>query len=166
MNTSFHWCGFLGLIGLLMVTGCQPRDNGEDGKGNVLPPPEAPRAGWSLARVDGGEPLTPEAMTAGQMAVLYYFAPWADTGTASEAVMAELSGNIRVYPVAVDRAGTDPLPATLAGQPVLRGDARAVAAFGGIRAMPTAILLDAQGQPIRIFAGHVPATEILAAAGL
>jgi hypothetical protein len=150
---------------MLIVAGCQPRDSGEDGQAKVLLPPEAPQAGWSLARVDGGEPLTPEAMTAGQMAVLYYFAPWADTGAASEAVMAELTGSIRVFPVAVDRAGTDPLPATLAGQPVLRGDARAVAAFGGIRAMPTAVLLDAQGQPVRVFAGHVPASEILAATG-
>ena len=161
---------FLSRVAVLLVTtvlsitaGCQPRPEAPSGaQVPDAPPPPAPDPAWSLSRVDGGPPVSLESLK-GRPAVLYYYAPWTDTGPSRAELLNALPESIQVYPVAVDRAGTDPLPPTLAGRPVLRGDSGAVAAFGGIRAMPTAVVLDANGATRAVLTGHVPAADIIAA---
>jgi hypothetical protein len=118
-----------------------------------------------VERVDGVEPESWDALR-GRGAVFYVYAPWADGAAAAEPWLAELNDRaIPVVPVLVDRRSHEERMANRqegsAPADAIWGNEDILNALGGIRALPTAVWLDQNGDSALRWEGHVPAAQII-----
>jgi hypothetical protein len=151
-----------------LLTGCHPPVSGPEARKTSIVPPADDFSLFSLAaeKVDGsGDFLL--AGLAGEPVLAYYYAPWAESSRDVAAHLdALLPSGISILPLMVDRqGGADAgvalpsaktlLPAVKAGEELLR-------LAGGIRALPSVVLFDAEGKAVKVWPGHVAPSNTLA----
>lgn len=164
---------FLFIAVVVASSGCRPPAPKEAAK-PVVPAVEAPApaaevvpGSFTLSRVDGqGEYSLAELR--GQPVMLHVFAPWTDSarGVAERLSALEAVG-LKILPVVVDRregaAGADEQVLTAwAGLPAVKASDEFLTAAGGIRALPTTVMLDPDGKVVRSWPGHVAMSNVMA----
>jgi hypothetical protein len=103
----------------------------------------------------------------GQSLLLHFFAPWTDSGAqVADALRLLETTGLKVLPVVVDERGMSARPAlTLEGWSGLQavdGNEQFINAAGGLRALPTTVLLGADGKLAKTWPGHVAISNIIA----
>jgi len=145
------------LLALALVSlafGCRPPAGDAPPARPVVPAavPAAPALDLAAFR---GEPL-----------LIYVWAPWTDSGEAATAELRKMAGGaMRILPVVVDRrepAPSDAMPDLGAGLPVpVFATDELMRQLGGIRALPTVVLLNSGGEVAGKWPGMIPARRVL-----
>ncbi len=166
--------GCLGVIAAALLSGCQPR--GPEVPRATSAPPEEPvpaSAAVSMQNdsryVLGGEGVLSLGALKGRVVLLDVMAAWSEPCRRDVPALNSLhedfaAQGLAVVGLAVDREPAAQVQAALqqAGviYPVAEGRPATLQALGGVRALPTRILLDRKGVVRHTFAGAVPFEEI------
>lgn len=154
----------------VFLVGCQPPDSKPKpgGKPAAVPVPAVVPAQSGVApvmRIDGNGSVSSSEWK-GSPTVVYVMAAWTDQAAANGQVVAGLQtmAGLRVVPVLVDQrspgeaAGVvDPALAKAGG---VWATPELLSSLGGIRALPSAVLLDREGRVAGVWPGYIKAEEL------
>lgn len=164
MSTRIRWEWIWAAV-VLGLAGCQPPVEGP----KPPPPPSQPIQPAPLEVIDRISPeMLGELREAGalgaSLTLVDFWAPW-DPGSSSQIealrglVDAGAPGEVAVAGMALpDPAGGGALPEP--GYPVLEATHERQVAFGGVRAIPTRVLIDADGRVLARYSGFVDPARI------
>lgn len=156
-------------LATLLLAGCRPAVEQAPRKTTaVKPPPLVPleQPPQSLARLGGGTPLSWDDLK-GREVLLYFTGPWTDSGRdAADWVRKVSLKNVTIVPAIVDHRDTaaiegdirtplEELQAVIADEALMK-------AVGGVRALPTAVLIDSAGRVVKKWQGYT-APDLLTA---
>lgn len=131
------------------------------------PVPVALPGTFTLERIDGEGGFALSGLS-GKPALVHVFGPWTDSGRGVADRLRELAGTgLPVLPVMVDRRDDAGMPDGImpdgwSGLPVVKADETFLTSVGGVRALPTTVMLDAEGRVVRSWPGHVAMSNLLA----
>ena len=166
--------GCLGVIVVVLLAGCQPRGPEAPHATSALPAEPVPAAVAVSTQNDsrymlGGEGGFSLGALKGRVVLLDVMAAWSEPCRRDVPALNRLheeyaAQGLAVVGLAVDREPAAQVQAALqqAGviYPVAEGRQGTLQALGGVRALPTRILLDRKGVVRQTFAGAVPFEEV------
>lgn len=155
----------LRFVVLLLLTailaGCQP-PSGIKKEAKEKPAKAAPvsvKGEISIRKIDGSGTLALEDLK-GKPVILYFMAPWTDGGRASLDWLSKGEvGGVSIIPLVVDQkldhTSSEGVVEQLKSMGAYMADAETMNAVGGIRALPTAVLISAEGTVMKKWMGFV-----------
>jgi len=164
MNQSYIKAGVF-LVGA-MLTGCQPPSGVKTPAQKDKAPHVVVNGEINLQKLDGSGVAALSDLR-GKPVILYFMAPWTDSGKASLSWLetADLGG-VEIVPVVVDQRPSIEQDGELNSRLATLGSFTATPeimnAVGGIRALPTAVYLNAEGEVVKKWQGAIPPGEMAA----
>jgi hypothetical protein len=157
------------IIGVCMqlIAGCKPPASRQTELENTVVS-TAPVRGMTdavLTSLDGKRSLSLSELT-GSTSLLYFFGPWTDSGSTAMQWMKEFKHDgIRLIPLVVDARSPDAQP-TIPGidsfdLTIYRTTPELLDAIGGVRALPTALLLGTSGEVVQRWSGYTAITTVV-----